>query len=62
MTNENIFKHRGLNNLSSFALWKFAHIGKKKKKKIAHSVLRIISVLEQSLRAMLFFAGWILIF
>lgn len=32
MTSENIFKHRGLNNLSSFVLWKFAHIGKKKKK------------------------------
>lgn len=31
MTNENIFKHRGLNNLSSFVLWKFAHTGKKKK-------------------------------
>ena len=30
MTNENIFKHRGLNNLSSFVLWKFAHFGKRK--------------------------------
>ena len=60
MTNENIFKHRGLNNLSSFVLWKFAHTGKKKK--IAHSMLPIIPVLQYSLRAMLFFAGWILIF
>lgn len=59
MTNENIFKHRGLNNLSSFVLWKFAHIGKKK---IAHSMLPIVSVLQHSLRAMLVFAGWILIF
>lgn len=61
MTNENIFKHRGLNNLSSFVLWKFAHTGKKKKK-IAHFMLPIIPVLQYSLRAMLFFAGWILIF